>query len=154
VINPIDQKTFGLQLSYNSFNGGLEFESYQSSIMPYSSGRLFLKYSDNLMSNMVLSLTTNYQDYYYTETKEENRMLDLSSRLAYRLGGRTSINFEGSYVNQTVRDIYMGYVNIKAEYTMNISQIELTAGFDSFNRLMDKEKINWTSIYFKVERRF
>ncbi len=148
------QRVYGLRLSRSFLTAGVEFDNYESNVVPYSSRRIFLTLTKSFTNRLNASVSTNWRNYDLTSQHEKQQFADLSGRLIYFLGQVSKISFDGSYRFQNGRGIDLDLSNFRAEYSTRFRSVLFTFGLEIYRRDFSGEKINYNGGYLKVERKF
>jgi hypothetical protein len=154
ILNTVFSKLFGIQYNYENFNVGYELNLYESSIMPFNSHYINIKYSDQVSDDILISIFANYHNYHFTELDEDNIYTDISSRGIYQLNEKSSISAELGYLNQHTRNITSDFINFRAEYILRYAQIIISAGLDLYHRQIEINRNDYFGFFIKIERIF
>ena len=154
VMKTIDQKVVGFQININEFSGGIQWDQYNTNIIPYQSYSFFIRYTDNITNDMTLSMLANYQKYKFSTIDEQQDYADLSSKLGYRINSWSSVNMEGGYRLQSGNGIDLNILNLRAEYIAVFYQVTLTIGIEAYHRDFMSEINDYKGVFVRVERRF
>ena len=158
-INPnylktLNQKLYGIKISYDYLDAGAEYEDYKSNITPYTSSRLFLRVFRQTSDNLLATINCGYRIYNLIDDNSVQKFADASLMLTYLLGQNSKIAFEGNYILQDGHQIDLNLSSIKLEYVTSFRQIDISVGFENYNRKLIDDETKYSGIYAKVVRRF
>lgn len=153
-LKTLNQKIYGIRISYDYLDVGAEYEDYKSNITPYTSSRLFFRVYRQTGDNLIGTITSNYRFYNLIDDNSTQNFADFSLTLAYLLGRNSKISFEGSYIFQEGRLIDLNLRTFRIEYLTTFRQIEISLGYDNYNRKLLEDVTKYSGIYAKVTRRF
>ena len=153
-LKTLTQKLYGLRITYRFLDIGTEYETYISNIAPYNSLRYFLRISSNINNNFLATLTSNYRIYELLDYGTVQKFGDASIMLSYLVWSKSKILLEGKYVVQNGYQIDLNLTNINVEYLTSFRQINLSVGYQFYNRSLLGIHSQYSGLYAKVSRRF
>ena len=74
--------------------------------------------------------------------------------LTYLLGRNSKVSFEGNYIFQEGRLIDLNLRTLRIEYLTTFKQIDISIGYENYNRELLSDVTKYSGIYAKVVRRF
>jgi hypothetical protein len=155
-LNYYTQNIVGFRLGFENLGGGIEYESYSSSIVPYRLIRYYLMLQKSFRNKLMLSINGNMQN--YTMLNEPlarvQRYIDLTGRVEYLLFGRTKLSLDVMYRKQQGYQIDLDLLTGKLELTSIFFQLYLTAGVEVYKRYYVGDRINFKGTYIQISRRF
>ncbi len=154
ILKSISQRVYGLRLSRGILSAGLEFDNYESNIVPYHAKRYYLTVASNFLSVLNLSLSSNYRDYKLLASFETQQFADISGRLIYFINTFSKVSLDGGYRFQEGRGIDLDLSNLRAEFTTRYRSVYLTFGLEMYRRNFSQEITNYNGGYIKIERKF
>jgi len=153
-LKTLNQKIYGIKLSYEYLDVGAEYEDYQSNITPYTSSRYFLRIFRQTSDNLIATINGSYRVYNLIDDNSRQNFADVSLMLAYLLGPNSKLSFEGNYIFQEGRQIDLNLSTLRLEYTTAFRQIDITVGFENYNRKLLADETRYSGVYAKIGRRF
>jgi len=155
-LNYFTQNLVGCRLEYKYISAGVEYDNYQSSILPYRMMRYYLNFQKNYGRNLSVMLNGNMQDYVMLDEAEPKyqKYMDVTGRVIYTLYRQTTLNAEMMYRKQTGRGIDLDLLTAKTEVTSIINRLSITLGLELYRRNYIGEQINFKGAYFKLVRKF
>ena len=77
-LKTLNQKLYGIKISYDYLDVGAEYEDYKSNITPYTSSRLFFRVYRQTGDNLIGTITSNYRFYNLIEDNSTQNFADVS----------------------------------------------------------------------------
>ncbi len=153
-LNTYKQYTAGLKLQYKFLNGGLEYDRYNSSIIPYERMSYFINANIKAGARLLLSFNGTYRNYTLLAEDLDHKYTNLSGRLAWKISTHTKLNLQAGYLLQKGQNIDLDLFTAKAEVATSIRKLTLLAGINYY----DKNYVNstYTSLrsYLQLIRKF
>ena len=130
ILRSISQRVYGSKIHVNFLSAGIEFDDYNSHIIPYESTRYFLTFGSRLTSNLNTSLTANLRFIELIDEKVKQKFHDVSGRLVYGISSSTSFNLDASYRFQKGKGLNLDLSVIRGELITQYRSIYLTLGIE------------------------
>ncbi len=153
-LKTLNQKLYGLKISYEYLDMGAEYEDYESNITPYTSHRYFIRVYRQTGDNLIATMSGSYRVYNLIDDNSEQNFADVSLMLAYLLSSNSKIAFEGNYIFQEGRQIDLKLSVLRLEYLTTIRQIDISIGYENYNRKLLTDQTRYSGVFAKVTRRF
>ena len=153
-LNYYTQNVVGTRLTYKIFSGGVEYDYYNSDIIPYKLLRYYIRVQGKFHKRFLYTVNGNYRDYKMIDEDVNQKFADISARLAYSINSKSKINVEASYRNQTGREIDLDLFTLRTEYSAIVRQMYFKVGAEMYNRSYLNESVDFIGGYVKVARRF
>lgn len=153
-LRDISQRVVKISFNYNDFSAGFKYDTFRSNIIPYKTQEYFFEYNNMVVNTILISFTTNYRKQELIEDNEVLKFIDVVGRMTYYLNQKARILLKGSYRNQVGKGINLDLQNLKIEYQTNYRAIKLALGFELYNRIFLRDKINYFRGYIKLQRNF
>ena len=96
------QNVVGTKLQYDFASGGIEYDYYNSSIIPYKMYKVFVNLQKSFNNKVTSVLNANIRNYTMLEDSSKNKLFDISGQIFYRFNSSTSIKLTGSYMKQNI----------------------------------------------------
>ncbi|NPA68151.1 MAG: hypothetical protein GXO50_06040 [Chlorobi bacterium] len=154
VLNRFTQYKYGIRTDVKFASCGIEFDNYDSNIMPYNSVRYYLNLQKNINKKLIISLNGSILDYYFTDNDINNIYSDISAKVAYMITEYLRLNLETSYRNQKGTGIDLELLFAKTEVVIRLRKLYFSAGFERYNRNFLGDINNYNGIFFKMIRKF
>jgi hypothetical protein len=153
-LNYFTQIINGCRLEYKAVSGGIEYESYKSTIIPYHLLRYYLVLQGSIHEKVLYSLNANVRSYRMMDDNSYQKYYDLTGNIAYSFSPRSKLNLEFGYRKQVGNEIDLDLLTGKAEYTTVYRQMFFTVGMQVYQRIYLNEKTNFIGGYFEIIRKF
>jgi hypothetical protein len=154
ILKTRSQRVYGSKIRFNLLSAGIEFDDYNSNIIPYESTRYYLTLSSRISDNFSTSVTGNLKFIELINENEKQEFRDLAGRLIYNVSKITSFSLEASYRFQRGKGLDLDLSIIRAELKTQYRAIYLTFGIEGYNRKYISEKLNYLGSFIRIERKF
>ncbi len=154
ILNYFTQYQYGIRSDIKFITAGIEFDHYNSSIIPYKMVRYYLTAQKSFKEKLLFSINGNFRDYYLTDEDIRQLFTDISAKAVYRIFDLTKTSLEIGYRNQSGTGIDLDLLTAKLEITTQFHQLYATLGFEKYNRNFLGEINNYNGIFFKLVRKF
>lgn len=154
ILNYYDQYVYGARFDFSFVNGGVEYDDYQSTVIPYTLMRYYLSLNGTIKKKLMYSLNGSLRDYKKINDEVNQTYTDVSASLGYMFNPRTKFMVSGGYRNQTGEQIDLDLITAKAELTTSLRQLYLTLGVDYYNKKYLTESIDFKGAYVRIVRKF
>jgi len=153
-LREINRSLYEGSINYKGLSLGVEFDEYQSNIIPYRSEKVFFRYSYFEEKSLITSLTINSRKFLYLEDREEQKFYEAVGKIGLFLGLYSKINLEGSLRYQEGLGIDLKFGTGKIEYQTLYRAIYFTIGLEYLRQNYIGEKQRYFTGYFKIKRNF
>lgn len=153
-LNYITQNIVGTKIQYDFIITGVEYDYYNSTIVPYKMLRYFVDLHQKFYDKVSVNINANLRDYKMLEDSSRNRFYDASGKITYNIKSSTNISAFGSYFKQDFNGTELNIIILGAELTSNIKKLYFSLGFDFYNRNNLSEKLKLSGVYIKITRKF
>jgi hypothetical protein len=153
-LNYYDQHVTGVRLDVGWARAGVEYDHYNSSIIPYKLMRYYASINWDLHSRLLASFHGNLRDYLMINYTEKQKYTDLSGRIVYRVRPRSNVSIELGYLMQRGRQLDLDMLTARAEYTTVFRQIYLKMGLEWYQRQRYESDYTINGAYVQISRKF
>ncbi|MFC2086262.1 hypothetical protein ACFLQ9_00925, partial [Bacteroidota bacterium] len=153
-LNYFSQNVYGSKVFYRFISGGVEYDNYQSSLIPYKMSRFYVSLQKKFGRKTLLSLNGNIRNYLMLNENINQKFSDITGQLAYQINYRTKFNIDAGYRNQKGPGVDLELLTARSVVTMALGNLFLSAGFDIYNRHYLDEKIIFNGGFFQLTRKF
>ncbi|MEI7982768.1 MAG: hypothetical protein WCI71_14040 [Bacteroidota bacterium] len=153
-LNYFTQTTYGCRLEYKFASGGVEYENYQSSIVPYKLIHYWVQLQGNIGNRILCSLNGNMRDYNLVADNTRQQFIDLTANVGYQFSPQTNVSVEFGYRKQVGQQIDLNLVIGRAQFTTVFRQIFFKVGLDLYGRDYLHEKTNYIGGFIQIVRNF
>ena len=154
ILKSLSQRVYGSKINLRYLTAGVEYDDYNSNIIPYEATRYFLTLSKQFGNNFNTSLTGNLKFIELLDEKEQQKFHDLAGRMIYNFNRVTNLNIEASYRFQNGRGLDLELSILRGELKTQYRSIYFTLGVEGYNRLYVGENRNYWGSYLRIERKF
>lgn len=156
-LNTFTKNTYGAYLNYKIYRGGIIYEDYDSTVLPFRLWRYYLNISKSFSNKIRLNVDARIDDYtkYFTEG-DTNKLSTLSSDLAYNLNYRTRLVFNLSYSEQEGDLQNYKLISGRGEIIKKINQLEFSLSIKYFNRRVPNQESSsqFLGANLRIQRNF
>jgi hypothetical protein len=156
-LNFYNKNLFGAKFQYEFINGGIEYDKYESNIIPYRLTRYFLTLQGNIKQNLFYSIVGDFRDYHMIIFEgNKQKYYNLSGVVSYQLNPNTKFSLTGGYIKQEGDQlgINLDQLTGKFEVTTVYRQIYFTTSLELYSNIIYNESINLSRFWIQVSRRF
>ncbi len=153
-LNYFTQNIVGLRLEYMFAQAGIEMDNYNSNIIPYKMMRYYLLLQKNFNNRVNTSLNCSYRDYEFLNENLEQKFLEISGKVSYRIKDISTLNIESGYRKHTGLGIDLDIITLRTEIITNIRKMYFILGFEMYQRDYLGEQIILNGGYFQITRKF
>ncbi len=156
-LNYFNKNLYGTRFDYKFLSGGIEYDNYDSTIIPYRLMRYYLILQGNINQKFNYSLNSEFIDYLMIEFEGQRQVYyNISGNIAYNFTAKTRINLEGGYRKQDgdAKGIYLNLLTSRLEFTTIYRQIFITAAAEIYRRELVDEQLDFNKVSLKISRRF
>lgn len=150
----ITENLYGLKLEYKAASVGVEYDNYESNIIPYKLMRYFLVVQGNFKGKAQYSLAGNIRNYDYVAENITQEYDDVVGSLSFPVSQNSILSFNASYRYQKGTGIDLKLFTERTEFTTNYRRIYITLAVDLYKRLYIGEKLNFYGGSVQISRRF
>ncbi|MCK9422381.1 MAG: hypothetical protein M0Q38_07270 [Bacteroidales bacterium] len=153
-LNYFTQTTYGCRLEYKFASGGVEFENYQSTIVPYRLIRYWAQLQGNLGYKVTISLSGNMRDYNLTAENTRQQFIDVTGNVGYQFAHQSTLSVEFGYRKQIGQQIDLNLLTGRVQFTTLFRQIFFKVGVEVFRRDYLHEQTNYVGGFIQIVRNF
>lgn len=154
ILKSLSQRVYGSKINLKFLTAGIEYDDYNSNIIPYESTRYFLTLSQQIGNNFNTSLTGNLKFIELLDAKEKQKFHDLAGRIIYNFDRVTNLNIEASYRFQNGRGLDLELSILRGELKTQYRSMFFTLGVEGYNRIYVGENRSYWGSYIRIERKF
>ncbi|MCF6270182.1 MAG: hypothetical protein L3J41_10750 [Melioribacteraceae bacterium] len=150
----VSQRILSLKFNYSGFSTGIEFNSFESNIVPYEFVNYFGQY-DYLQKNFALfSFRANYKRLLLIDQNQRQIFMTVVGRLMFFLSKKTKLLLESSYQFQEGVGIDLNLLKFKTEYQANFRALKILVGVELYDRNYIQEDRKYLNGYITIQRSF
>lgn len=153
-LNRYYQNTVGGRIYYKFATAGIEYDYFNSNIIPYKRIKYYLNINFRIKSKLLVSVNSRLRDYMLLDNDVNHRYANISGRIAYSINTQTRLNFEAGYLNQNGLNIDLDLITARMEIVATVRQFNVKAGVNYYNRKYLNSNFQFTGSYIKLIRTF
>lgn len=152
-IGKINQKTYGIEMSYKGITGNAEYIDRKGEMSPYQSYLVRLNYHHRFYGKLTLGLGANYSNIKYSLSEIELTRKTANADITYQIFTHTQLRIIGTY-NEFTGPNYVQLLLLKGEVHTIVRSTDFYVSFDVYQRDFDENTIAFKGVNFKIIRRF
>lgn len=153
-LNRYYQNIYGARMNLGLLNGGVEYDNYNSNIIPYKRIRYYLSSNLPIRSKLLMSVNCNISDYSVLDESFNQLYSSANARALYKISPSTQISLEAGYLSQVGKNIDLQLLTSRAELSHSVRRLHFKAGFEMYRRHYLESDIYFTGTYINISRKF
>jgi hypothetical protein len=153
-LNYYNQNIFGTKLHYKFATAGVEWDKYNSNIIPYEMLRYYLEIQKSINQRLAITINGNVRDYKLLGDRTNQKYTDIMGRISYRLKAKTTFSIESGYMNQMINQTELNLLTANAEVTTSFRKFYFTLGAEFYHRIYVTDEYRLKGIYAQIVRKF
>lgn len=153
-LNPFMRHSFGTRINVSFISGGIEYEDYISTRVPYKKLHYFVRMNTWVGKKMIFSLNGSLTDLLYNQINSEQIYAGVYGNIIYKIQGISSIKMDLGYRTQTGEQINLDLFTAKMEYNSAWRKLYFKLGIEVYKRNYIGTELNFGEVYFQIDRRF
>lgn len=153
-LNQYDQHVVGGKLYYRFLNGGVEYDFYNSSLVPYKRLNYFLNLHFRINSRWLVSANGSLRDYMLIDTEINHQYANVSGRISYQISSRIKANMQIGYLGQKGPGIDLELLNGRIEIISNFRKLYFKTGLIHYNRTYTNSNFTYSRAFAQLSRKF
>ncbi len=148
------QNVFGVRMEKGFARGGVEYDKFDSNIIPYHMMRYYLTLQKNFRNKLLLTLNASLRDYQYIDDDNEQILGNVTGMAAYSFKPMTRLEFEAGYLRHKA---YMTDLNMwtgRLKFSTVYRQLFFDAGFDFYSRNYTVNRFTMNGVFVRLTRKF
>ncbi len=150
------ENAVGIRVDKAFVRGGVEYNIFQSNIIPYRMMRYYLNLQKNYKNKLLLNLNGSLRDYRYIADGGEQILGNISGKASYTFKAQTKLELELGYLRHKAYLTDLHLWTGRLEFYTVFRQLYLNAGFDFYRRnyWVDHTRFVFNGVFLKVTRKF
>jgi hypothetical protein len=153
-LNYYNQNIYGVRFDFGFAGIGVEYENYNSNIIPYNRYRYYLDLNWSFRSKFLVSLNGNIMDYKLIDDDVNQQHINITGRIAYNLSLKTKLDIEGGYLSQTGENIDLDLITSRVGISSSVRQLHFKGGFEMYSRKYLNSDFAFMGTFIEVVRKF
>lgn len=153
-LNYITQNIYGGVIKIGPLKGGVEYDKYNSSIVPYHMWKYFLEFQIKIKRRLLVALNANKRDEFMYVNRITHTYNDINLRLSYRIRNNSNIMLQSGYRQQIGSGIDLNLLIGRLEYSTMFRKIYFSVGLEVYKRDYLNNIINFNGGFIRLSRKF
>jgi hypothetical protein len=153
-LNYYDQNIFGARIDIGFAGFGIEYDNYNSNIIPYKRYRYFIDLNWSFRSKLLVSVNGNIMDYKIIDDDVNQQHSNISGKITYSFTHKTRLDIEAGYLSQNGRNIDLEMLNSKIQISTSFRQLFVSSGFESYTKNYRNSNFAFTGLFIQIIRKF
>ncbi len=153
VFNYYTRHVIGMRAEYKLVRGGIEYEYYKSTIVPYQGMKYYLAFQKSF-SKLTFSINGDLIDYQMTDENARRQDYILNTKLAYALFRNLRVDLDYMYRRMNMKGNSLDYHTARIELTSSFRKLFISGGANFYFNQNNNTKTVFKGIYIQVTRNF
>jgi len=153
VFNYYTRHVLGVRVEYKLMRGGIEYEYYKSTIVPYQGMKYYLAFQKSL-SKITFTINGDLIDYQMTDENARRQDYILNTKLAYSMFRNLRVDLDYMYRRMNMKGNSLDYHTAKLELTTSFRKLFISGGTNFYFNQNNNTKTVFKGIYIQVTRNF
>jgi hypothetical protein len=153
-LNYFTQHVYGARLDVGFARAGIEFDHFDSNIIPYKMKRYFVEMNWNYKTRLLINLNGNLRDYRMIADDVDHLYTNVSGRIAYRIKPNITLSLESGYLNQRGLNIDLDLLTARAEFHSVFRKLHLRMGVEMYRRMYLESDFAFNGAFIRITRKF
>jgi hypothetical protein len=153
-LNYFKQNLVGCRFDLGFTGAGIEYDVYNSNIIPYKRYRYFMDLNLTIHSKFIIALNGNLLDYKLIDDNINQIHANINGKMSYLFSYRTRIDFDAGYLRQRGKNIDLDLITSKLELSTSFRQLYLKGGFEMYRRHYLNSDFDFAGAFVEVIRKF
>ena len=155
ILNYLTENLYGASVKYKSATAGVEYDDYQSNIVPYTMMRYFFTWQGKIKEKFIFSINANLRDYKIPTEVTSRKYGDLNGMFTYSIDNKSKIDINIGYQSQKGEQINLDYYTMRAKYSTVIKKLTFVLGLDAYDRIyLETQKMDYLGAYVQIIKKF
>ena len=153
-LNYYNQNVYGGRIDLGFAGFGVEYDRYNSNIIPYIRYRYFIDMNWSIKSRLLVSVNGNIMDYQLIDNDVNQLHSSINGKITYNITSKVKLDLEAGYLSQKGRNIDLDLFNSNVQVSTNFRQLYVAGGIESYNRRYQSSDFAFTGLFVEIIRRF
>jgi hypothetical protein len=155
LLNYLIENVYGTSVKYKSASCGVEYDDYQSNIVPYTMTRYFFTWQGKIKRKFIFSVNANWREYKIPTEITAREYGDLNGMFTYSINDLSKLDFNIGYQSQKGQQINLDYYTARAKYSTVFRRLIFVFGVDAYDRVyLQNQKMDYLGAYFQIIKKF
>ncbi len=152
-LNYLRRHIIGTRVDFNYLKAGVEFDDYNSNILPYRALNYFINLQKSF-KQVSFTLNSNLHNIYMIDEDEYREDFDISCKVAYSVLKNTKIDFDYTYRSMKGKYVNMELTTTKVEITSTINKLFVSLGGELYWNKDRTTTVHFKGVYVQLTRNF
>ena len=149
------RKVYGGKLNFGFINGGIEYDDFDSNIVPFKLLNYFVNLNGRYKNRISYNMSFNRVNYLMIAEEGRTQRFDyLTGNLSYFINNSTNLNFNMAYRSQQVDELDLGWLTGRLEFMTRFNQLELKANLNYYKKTNEDQDSNFIGVGIQLSRKF
>ncbi len=153
VLNYYTRHVAGVRLDFNFVKAGVEYEYYNSTVVPYQGMRYYAMFQKSL-KEFTFSLNGDLVDYQMTDENARRQDIILSTKVAYSVLRNLRLDADYMFRESRSKGNSLDYHTAKLELTTSIRRLYVSVGGNIYWNQNNNTKTYFKGLFIQVSRNF
>jgi len=153
-LNYYDQNIYGGRIDVGFAGLGIEYDSYNSNIIPYKRFRYYIDINWTIRSKLFFSVNGNILDYKLIDDDVNQQHSNITGKVTYNTNRKIKIGLEAGYLSQKGRNIDLDLFTSRLEISTSFRQLYLKSGFEMYRRNYLSSNFAFVGTFLELVRKF
>lgn len=153
-LNQYTQHVLGGKIYYKALTAGIEYDQYNSSLIPYKRMNYFLNLNFKINEKILLSANATLKDYKLLDTDVDQKYTNLSGRFSYSLSRRSKATVQFGYLSQRGPNIDLDLLTGRIDFMTNYRKMYFKTGVTLYNRSYTNSIFTYNRTFIQIVRKF
>jgi len=153
-LNYYNQNVLGGRIDLGVAGAGIEYDTYNSNIIPYKRYRYFIDLNLTIHPKLLFALNGNLMDYKLIDDEVNQIHANITGKVSYLISHKTRIDFDAGYLRQRGKNIDLDLITSKLELSTSFRQLFLKGGFEMYNRHYLESDFLYAGTFIELVRKF
>ena len=155
LLNYLNENIYGSIVKYKLASCGVEYDDYQSNIVPYKMTRYFATWQGKIREKFIFSINANWREYKIPTEANARKYGDLNGMFSYTISSISKLDINIGYQSQQGQQINLDYYTMRAKYSTVIKQLIFVFGLDAYDRsYLQNQKMDYLGAYIQIIKKF
>ncbi|TAL74941.1 MAG: hypothetical protein EPN88_03600 [Bacteroidetes bacterium] len=154
ILDHYSQNIYGTRIDIGFAGAGVEYDSYNSNIIPYKRYRYFMDLNWSFRSRLLVSLNGNIMDYKIIADDVNQKHSNISGKITYNINQKTKIDIDAGYLSQKGRNIDLKLITSKLALSTSFRQLYFHGGIEMYRRQYLNSNFSFFGTFVELLRKF
>jgi hypothetical protein len=153
-LNYFNQNIAGFRIDLGVAGAGVEYDQYNSNIIPYKRYRYFVDLNVAIRARLLFALNGNLIDYKLIDDDVNQIHANINGKISYLFSHKTRLDFDAGYLRQRGKNIDLDLITSKLEISTSFRQLYLKGGLEMYRRHYLNSDFDFAGTFIELIRKF